>query len=359
MTTASPQPAPSEARAEPRSAALPGWLASCGLHAAVLAWLVTAGLPSCGGNSPGVGPVEDGLREVGVYVKSVNELTDSPEDDAEGPPDADQPAEQPNPATTSATSDIDTFGPAPATDSQAIENLIDLPKIDAPPLIGLGPLPAGGGAGGAGNAGATDTLVTPNDVATPPIAGEGRGDVSFMGMKDTAQRVVYLIDGSSSMSTGAAIQYAKAKLMESVNRLDASQRFQVITYTDKLRPMRLRDGQAVELYRADQHTRVLATRHIGTITASGGTEHMPALEAAFNLNPDVIFFLTDAAQERLTPAQLDRIRRTLNRGGRAAIHCIKFGQGPDLEPEEQNFLRTLARQNGGSYTYVNIDRITR
>jgi hypothetical protein len=100
---------------------------------------------------------------------------------------------------------------------------------------------------------------------------------------------------------------------------------------------------------------VLATRHVGTLAASGGTKHMPALRAAFEFQPDVVFFLTDA--EELQPGEVDEVTRVLNRGGRTVVHCVKFGEGPDLVPEELNFLRILARRNNGSYTYRNVEQL--
>jgi hypothetical protein len=73
---------------------------------------------------------------------------------------------------------------------------------------------------------------------------------------------------------------------------------------------------------------------------------------ALRFSPDVIFFLTDADQPALSPAQLLRIRR-LN-AGRAAINTIEFGLGPAVGRE--NFLTRLAQENGGQYVYINISR---
>jgi hypothetical protein len=96
----------------------------------------------------------------------------------------------------------------------------------------------------------------------------------------------------------------------------------------------------------------LATSYVGSIIADGGTAHEEALSMALRLGADTIFFLTDADQPVLSPAELERIWQ-LN-GGRAVIHAIEFGRGPSLLTE--NFLRAIARANSGRYTYVDVSR---
>ena len=79
---------------------------------------------------------------------------------------------------------------------------------------------------------------------------------------------------------------------------------------------------------------------------------MPALEMALRLKPDIIFFLSDADEPRLTAPQLARLRRLNSRT--TSIHTIEFGYGPN--PGLNNFLKRLARQNAGRYAYVDISR---
>jgi hypothetical protein len=73
---------------------------------------------------------------------------------------------------------------------------------------------------------------------------------------------------------------------------------------------------------------------------------------AIRLNPDVIFFLTDADEPRLNSQQLQRIAR---RAGGITINAIEFGYGP--QADANNFLVRLARQNGGQHAYVDISRL--
>ena len=72
---------------------------------------------------------------------------------------------------------------------------------------------------------------------------------------------------------------------------------------------------------------------------------------AIRLRPDVIFFLTDADDPKLTPAQLAKIRHL---AAGIIIHAVEFGPGP--KPAGTSFLATLAGQNGGKYVYVDVSK---
>ncbi len=340
-TETQPPPQPTAA-----SASGPGWLISAFIHGIVLGVLVTSGLPSCGDSSPGIGPAQDtGLREVGIYLK--------PENPIEQPISEEVPT--PESVTEPVTDPLESANEAAKIDEQTLDNLTKLPEPQENPFIGMGQKTAT--SGGVPETEIKPSQLKPNELAPPPSGGAGAGQVSFMGQTSTAERIVYIIDTSASMNTHDAIEYAKAKLIESVNRLDGSQQFQIVAYNDIVFPMKFRNDSRVKLYRAGEHNQLLANRFIRTIIAEGGTKHMPAMERAFSFDPDVVFFLTDADEPKLEPAELYTIRTRLNRGRRAAIHCIKFGQGPDLAPEETNFLRILASQNRGTYTYRNTEQL--
>lgn len=99
----------------------------------------------------------------------------------------------------------------------------------------------------------------------------------------------------------------------------------------------------------DEASKRLAKAFVGSIIASGSTDHLAALRKALGLSPDVIFFLTDADEPSLSPRELKTVQR-LNRG--CTIHTIEFGLGP--QRSKQNFLVQLAAQNFGQHVYINI-----
>ncbi len=126
------------------------------------------------------------------------------------------------------------------------------------------------------------------------------------------------------------------------------QRFQLIFYNQT--PLIFNPtGRVRKLAFATDANKERAERFINSITADGGTHHEDALKMAIRLRPDVIFFLSDAGDPQLTPQQLGRIHQW---AAGIKINVIEFGQGP--KPPGDNFLTTLARENDGQYTYIDI-----
>ena len=56
---------------------------------------------------------------------------------------------------------------------------------------------------------------------------------------------------------------------------------------------------------------------------------------------------------RLSPSDLEQIRK--RNGGKCQIHTIEFGKWGDLT-QDDNFLKKLARQNGGQHRYRDVTR---
>jgi hypothetical protein len=75
---------------------------------------------------------------------------------------------------------------------------------------------------------------------------------------------------------------------------------------------------------------------------------------ALQMNPDVVFFLTDADEPKLSASELQQIVRW-NKG--TTINAIEFGSGSS--PGRDNFLRRIAEQNGGQYRYVDVTTLPR
>lgn len=151
------------------------------------------------------------------------------------------------------------------------------------------------------------------------------------------------------------MRVAKAELMSSLERLDATQEFQVIFYNNDPLQLVPRNTRS-ELFRGIDTQRLEVRRQADAIVPDGGTRHLEALKMALKLNPDVLFFLTDAAEPELTTAELADIKKRNNGGTR--IHCIEFGKGPDLQAARgpKNFLQKLADQNDGQYQYRDVTK---
>jgi hypothetical protein len=177
----------------------------------------------------------------------------------------------------------------------------------------------------------------------------GSGRTSIFGIGAEGQKFAYVFDRSESMA-GPPLEAAKAELIASLQNLGDTQQFQIVFYNDRVSRFSP-TGEPNRLFFATEQNKNLAAKFVGSIVAIGSTDHEQALMLAINLQPDVIFFLTDADRPGLSARQLDRIN---SRASGITIHAIEFGMGP--QSGGTNFLRRLAQDNGGTYGYVDVFR---
>ncbi len=248
-------------------------------------------------------------------------------------------------------------------DDPAISKLLNLPEqatsANGLPLLGPGhPASArssssagelikpsqrvGGGANGGGRGG-----IHGGD-------GTGLGETTFFDIAAQGNRFVYVLDRSGSMYDHNAIRVAKEELVASLSELEQTQQFQIIFYNTSLIEMRGHDDRP-QMQWATEINRTLARQFISGIQPDGGTDHVPPLRKALRYLPEHLFFLTDADQPQLSARELNDIK-TLN-AGRTKIHCVEFGKGSELSVD--NFLKKLARDNGGTYRYRDVIRFDR
>ena len=336
---------------------LPSWVTSVALHAGVFFWLT---LQFRGGMASLPGPGDGGLRPVGIYMQS------SADGAGIGAQSRPRPLRETRIDTTTAPQTPPTivetavWQAAPPTDVaasvQPVVSPTTLESNSVPDAVETGGPEAvaavkTGDGDGTGDAGEGGTSV-----------GEGGGENGgpngpgeFFGLRDDGSRYVYVLDRSESMGFHHALETAKAELNASLSGLATAQSFQVIFYSDKPVRMPLSGGVREPMIRATTQNRAKARQFVAGIQPAQSTEHMPALQMALQMKPDAMFFLTDADFPELTPRELQEVRK-LN-GGRTRIHCVEFGRGADLA-RAGNFLKTLARENGGTYRYCDITKFT-
>jgi hypothetical protein len=180
----------------------------------------------------------------------------------------------------------------------------------------------------------------------------GKAHTSMFGVQAEGYKFVYVIDRSGSMggSGPTALKAAKAELLASLKDLEQTHQFQIVFYNEKPALFNPTGDPHRTLFATEQN-KSLAERFIDTITAFDGTRHDEALMLAVKLHPDVIFWLTDADEPKLSGVDLTRISRL---AAGITIHAIEFGSGP--QPESDNFLVQMARQTGGTHHYVDLTK---
>jgi hypothetical protein len=208
---------------------------------------------------------------------------------------------------------------------------------------------------------ATGRAAPPKDTAShaagakksPPVnlnAQLGVAHTSLYGIDAEGSKFVYVFDRSASMGNGPNMPLAAAKveLLNSLERLGPTHQFQIIFYNERPKIFSLAGYPGRIVYGTDINKRQ-ARSFVESITAEGGTGHLSALELALGFGPDVVYFLTDAAEPDMSERDLARIR---HKNEVSVIHTIEFGEGPP--PERENFLARIARDNRGRYTYINV-----
>jgi hypothetical protein len=197
-------------------------------------------------------------------------------------------------------------------------------------------------------------LASTGELVAVPDGGTVAGAMAstkFFDAQVWGSRFVYVIDRSGSMAHRDRINVAKRELLSSLALLAPEAQFQIIFYNTQ--PTLILQPKNRRLHYASDQNKTLAAREIGTMIPDGATDHLIALKSAIGLKPDVIFFLTDAEDLRIT--EVKEVTE-LNKD-RARIHTIAFGVGPEVEG--QDMLRELADRNGGSYRYIDADRYGR
>ncbi len=241
-------------------------------------------------------------------------------------------------------------GPSPATSQATLPARGNVPNALA--MIRSGSRHPGGGRGQAANSGVGDGA---GPVGLGKTLEKGAARTGIFGVSGVGYKFVYVFDRSGSMDGhgGTPLAAAKAELIRSLRALDQKHQFQIIFYNEHPRVFTPAGNDGRLVFGTEQNLR-LAERFVGGITADGATQHEDAIALALRLNPDVIFFLTDADEPTMSARQLARIAR-LNNG--TNINAIEFGYGPRAGSD--NFLVQLARQNGGQHAYVDISELPR
>lgn len=242
-----------------------------------------------------------------------------------------------------------TSSPTPKADASEISQLPS-PSL-SPTKIELNVIGVGAGASEANSA----MLGLSGDSAGPKV--------EFIGLQGRAGKIVYVIDRSGSMLN--SFPYLLSELNQSIDRLSPQQYFHVIFFDgftdEQLISARRRlgpkfDGES-DFYRAGRFIETLPrklvpaiqvykekTKHyLDLVEAEGQTDPVPAMKRAFELEPDLIYFLTDG---EFNPVLLEHLARW-NRDHKVRIFTLAF-----VFQGNTRLLKQIAQDHGGKYRFV-------
>jgi hypothetical protein len=307
------------------------WICSCALHTVVFVLLALLWQP----RTRGTGDWID--RPVGIAV--FHETGHANEYELSGGPAAAS-GSTASGANAAVVTVADSSGP-PVSVSDLMKDLVGYAGDGASATTsgtGLGDGLSGAGTSGSG-------------------AGNGAGETSasFMGLQGTGASFVYVLDRSASMEEfgGTPMRFAKDELLRSIQSLRDNHQFQVVFYNES--PGSLAAGSTGgKMLAGNEANKEKAARFVKAIRPLGGTEHIPGLKMGLSFGPDVLFFLTDAAEPSMSEAQLLEIQSRAERS-MTTIHAVQFNRGEAVN--DGGWIRALAEMNRGTYRYVDISSL--
>ena len=154
----------------------------------------------------------------------------------------------------------------------------------------------------------------------------------FFGIRAQGKTFLYVVDCSGSMDVNDRLIRAKREIRRSVAQMRFPQRFEIIFYNDKPRPMPGGVPQSIEY-----SSKMQLFHWMDIIEADGGTDPRGAMTLALGQKPDAVFLLSDGA---FPEGAVEAIAKSNK--GKTPIHCIDFsGDSADL--------KAIAKGSGGQY----------
>jgi len=169
--------------------------------------------------------------------------------------------------------------------------------------------------------------------------------VRYYGIPICAKRVVFVLDTSLSMH-GQPIEAAKMALLKAVQSLPEVVQFDIVLFDSQATTWRPQLSPATpEAKRAAEH--LVTTRELG-----GGTASSTALKAAFKLEPEAIYFISDGKPTDFQPDMIVNAVTQLNRIHRISIHSVGLVTGNRGGGELRSFMYPLANRNWGTFRLI-------
>jgi hypothetical protein len=212
-------------------------------------------------------------------------------------------------------------------------------------VIGLGTRSGVAGTGNTGSGGSGGDAGGPMAPFGVPGGGQGLGPKSpFMGISGNAKRVVYICDASGSMMS--VFFRVRIELRKAIDVLKPIQGFNVVFLSDEEVTVLNKGG----LVMATPDNKRKAYELIERTSSSGNTESaLPAIRAAFEQKPELIYLLTDGLQSlygaEMSQAAIEEVRR-LNKEKKVRVNVILI-RSANEQKEFLEAMKTLANENGG------------
>ncbi len=187
---------------------------------------------------------------------------------------------------------------------------------------------------------------TPSDAnkqGASPTASTGR--VSFFGVQERADRVVFVVDNSGSMQRGR-METTLNELNRAVQSLSPHQSYYVIFYSDQAYPMFF--PQSVdELQPATRDSKRHFAKWLRTVEICLGGRLLDAIELAASFDPQVVFLMSDG------DIRSQRVMQSLTQADAWPFTIHSFGMEVRTKQHAEN-LAAISHANEGEFRVVEV-----
>jgi hypothetical protein len=181
-----------------------------------------------------------------------------------------------------------------------------------------------------------------NHVFGPPGEGGNGGG--------NARTIIFVCDGTGSMMN--KLPQLKLELARAVQELKPIQSFNIVFYQDN-NVLKL-DGNMIPANPANKRK---AQAWLEDLIAAGQTDPVPALTFALASKPELMYFLTDAADFPDVPA-VQNVFHKLHAQHPTKVNTILFVESKaeqEANKESEPLMAGIARENAGNFRWVTLD----
>jgi hypothetical protein len=172
----------------------------------------------------------------------------------------------------------------------------------------------------------------------------------FIPPRGNARTIIFVCDCTGSMIN--KIAQLKVELSRAVQNLKPIQSFNIVFYQDES-VLKLSSS----MIQANPENKRKAEAWLGDIIPAGTTDPVPALSFALASKPDLIYFLTDAADFPDLPA-VQMVFHKLNWEHRIKVNTILFvetREEKEANKESEPLMAGISKENGGNFRWVTMD----
>jgi hypothetical protein len=180
-------------------------------------------------------------------------------------------------------------------------------------------------------------------------------EIRFAGTSGTGKKIVFVLDSTNIMGSGAATPWSFAcdELAFSFKDLNNTQQFQVLFFAEEPDFLQSAQGE-IRWISSDPQNKKESFDFLKKHNPSGSGNAFAALKEALTLNPDAVFFLTTQKSTPLSEAETEALKTLLGTLPKTApIHTVEIGEG--MENSGKSSFQKLADITKGQYRWVNVN----